>query len=754
MPTVTIDLVSPTAEVPSVPPVAADYAEELPVKFSGSSLSWVSALPFLPWTPEAVAANAAPSFQTVPLFALEALMLPLISRADGLTDETLESQILTVKFIRQLLKALKKGGLPTHPMATAAEFVQQATVVVATLENDRVVTLMPTDLWDVIPRAANHFAGDARWFETVFWSWVAQVPSGWAACSVLFFLVGARSVRDRWRVGRRQQVLVSIIGAAYDARPGTVPLPEALKGNQVFAWFSQLLWPRSLMRVYGDVTVATAVDELLRALRYQTASPADRSLVLMEVPDRILAVCPNLQKIAGLDCSRDAAALAFPIMQPLLTALELPTDAQLEHFRLVDDRLSAEPDGLIRLIDGMGQDSKDVRPKVRVLLKELAETSRLDASKKGSAELVELHDASSLSEREAGSTRFPKRCSKASLHALRRSIAAQALVNQLQEELAKETPDRSRILYLMLSSRLSGFVRYALGVFTALGVFDVEAKLEMYTCNGFKPEFLQPVAICLGHYVTVSLHQRYPLLKSFAFSTKMVRVLFGESWDKEDWEQRLITDIDQWRMGLGDELDLDFRRDRSLWYTDESVLGDLVEPFTRLMEICGYPQNNTEDNSPLAVFEKAIDGFKFARHNPATSVSVRMKACRSVHEAIRDACQAFQSYLGSDSAVAEFPSLWLPADSSCSVRLDGAIASTDRFVVDFAANIPEIARKMLLGPSEPEDRRASTKRTPEARSELEEELTEAPPRKLQKTPVLPGNSSLPSLYPTEVPMIE
>jgi hypothetical protein len=244
------------------------------------------------------------------------------------------------------------------------------------------------------------------------------------------------------------------------------------------------------------------------------------------------------------------------------------------------------------------------------------------------------------------------------------------------------------------------------------------------------------------------------LLKSFAFSTKMVRVLFGESWDKEDWEQRLITDIDQWRMGLGDELDLDFRRDRSLWYTDESVLGDLVEPFTRLMEICGYPQHNTEDNSPLAVFEKAIDGFKFARHNPATSVSVRMKACRSVHEAIRDACQAFQSYLGSDSAVAEFPSLWLPADSSCSVRLDGAIASTDRFVVDFAANIPEIARKMLLGPSEPEDRRAPTKRSPEARSELEEELTEAPPRKLQKTPVLPGNLPLPSLYPIEVPMIE
>ena len=51
-------------------------------------------------------------------------MLPLISRTDGLTDETLEARMLSVKFIRQLLKALKRGGLPTLPMATAAEFVQ------------------------------------------------------------------------------------------------------------------------------------------------------------------------------------------------------------------------------------------------------------------------------------------------------------------------------------------------------------------------------------------------------------------------------------------------------------------------------------------------------------------------------------------------------------------------------------------------------------------------------------------------------
>ena len=101
--------------------------------------------------------------------------------------------MLSVKFIRQLLKALKRGGLPTLPMATAADFVQQATAVVATLENDRVVTVMPVDLWEVIPRATNHFAGDARWFEAVSWAWVAQVQSGWAACSVLFFMLGART---------------------------------------------------------------------------------------------------------------------------------------------------------------------------------------------------------------------------------------------------------------------------------------------------------------------------------------------------------------------------------------------------------------------------------------------------------------------------------------------------------------------------------------------------------------------------------
>ena len=80
-----IELEPPTAAAPSVPPVASDYDEALPVKFSRNSLVWATALPFLAWVAEPVVAPDLPTFYTLPLVALEALLLPLFVGSNGLT---------------------------------------------------------------------------------------------------------------------------------------------------------------------------------------------------------------------------------------------------------------------------------------------------------------------------------------------------------------------------------------------------------------------------------------------------------------------------------------------------------------------------------------------------------------------------------------------------------------------------------------------------------------------------------------------
>ena len=81
-----IELEPPVADAPSVPPVAADYADHLPLKFSSRSLVWVAALPFLAWVAELVVAPDMPTFYLLPMVALEALVLPLCLGSNGLAD--------------------------------------------------------------------------------------------------------------------------------------------------------------------------------------------------------------------------------------------------------------------------------------------------------------------------------------------------------------------------------------------------------------------------------------------------------------------------------------------------------------------------------------------------------------------------------------------------------------------------------------------------------------------------------------------
>ena len=689
-----IELEPPVVDNPSVPPVAADYADHLPLKFSSKSLVWVSALPFLAWVAELVVAPDMPTFYLLPMVALEALLLPLCLGSNGLAEKMLDTHMLNLRPILRILKALRKGGIQLSPMRSHRVFLDRARIIIRELDDLDVLKLQPNDLWQTVARHGN-YVGEARWFQHVSWIRVLQNPFVAAAAGKLLEFIGDRKSRDRSRDGSRAQVTMAIVGTAFDLSVKALPLPISMKGNQVLSWFTSLQWPRDLF-----VPVASAdeaAEELVRAMRYEASNAEGRAEILAEVFERILDCCPNMQALRQQ--SEPSSALA--IMQPMLKELGLPAAPKLEDYRLVDGKLSLSPANLLHLVQELGAEEPDfdarLRIKVRAVLKELTDSAQLDTRSKVTSVLTTPTDAAE----SAADQKFVE-CSVNSLHELRRSSAVKAVLSRVQLELDEEEPSRNKLLALCIQSRISALVRYAVGVIRKLDVFEIFHSLQpymlRYSGSTLKEANLEPLCIYLGWMVTKHLHKKYPLLKTFRLGRACAKVLFAGPWTDEDWPQRLIYDVNDWRMGRGEHIDLDYRRPKEHWFSSESELIDFVEPWSVLMFAIGYPERDTGDNSAAAIFEQAAEGFKFARNNPPSQASVRMKARRGTLYSIRDACDAYMAFIGSDSAVAKFPQSWLPMSSECMTPLQDAMASTDRFI-EFAAHIPEVADRILGQPS-------------------------------------------------------
>lgn len=730
-----IALEPPIAAAPTDPPRVEDYADHLPMKFFSSQLVWVAALPFLPWEPELVVAPALPTFYLISLFALEALVVPLIADCRRLDRAALiEGFILKPKFIATLFRALRRASMQLSPMASAAVFHGRVRKIIDDLSDETVLELAPADLWATVSRGASAYAGSAKWFSSATWYRASQVPNGWAVLGLLFDLMGNRAHKNRHKDGDRVQVIAAVIGSAFDNSLNSLPLPASLIGNQVLAWFAQLQWPRTL---YAPVdSVDQAAEELIRAVRYEASLPEAKSNILLEVFSRILHSCPHIQALVGLA----DATVCLPILQPLFKELGLPSNPTLEDYRRVDKKLNVSPSNLVQLVDEVGAEEDDleqrVRLKVGAILQELDATARLDKHP-NSASLIELTRPTVFEGGDERSLLFPTDCSKQSMHALRRSQAAAKVVQALEAELDSDEPSRNKVLGILLQSGISAFIRYALGTLKKLEVFDIMYQVEPYTLKysgtTLKAEHLEPLGIYLGWHLTKHLHSKYPLLKSFRLGKECCKVLATGPWTDEDWEQRLLFDVDEWRMGRGDKIDLGFRRDKELWFSDENTISDLVEPFTQLMHGISYPEENDAENSPAAVFEEACAGFKFARKNPPSKKSIRDKARRGCLNAIRDACDTYLTFISSDSAVAEFPVTWLPASSECMSPLADAMASTDKFI-EFAAHLPEVAEK-LLGKEEPAEK-ISAKRG--RLLDLDDDEEEEKPTKGQLLPLRPS----------------
>ena len=128
-----IELVPPPG-VAIAAAAAANFDDELPVKFYGKERRWVTVLPFLSWEPELVAPPAEPSFFLISLFAIEALLVPLLFPAKLAETILLDTHCVGVEFLAKLLRALKGCGLAMRPYFTQDLFLDAARIALEEYE--------------------------------------------------------------------------------------------------------------------------------------------------------------------------------------------------------------------------------------------------------------------------------------------------------------------------------------------------------------------------------------------------------------------------------------------------------------------------------------------------------------------------------------------------------------------------------------------------------------------------------------------
>ena len=652
---------------------------DLPVRFTGNDLKFVERLPFLPWRPELVAAGAAPTFQDVAAVEMAAVIASLLDFSRLPADFMVEAATFKAARLGRLLRALWLYGSLDEAYADEASFLADALVAAQAVREQKLnfIWVQPSDFVSVEALGPGYQRG-ARWIAQVPYR-AAQTPQQKDALVLLLRCVGPRYSSARANVAARFSTVATVIGGAHLATyPAEVQasLTPSVLGGQFLSWFATLKYPVPLRSTPREEQ--EALDVILRLVRYERSSPADRSGMLEEVFDRVLLCCPTLQMVTG----KAAPSEACKALKPLFQELSMTSSPDLEDYRLLDARLSQGPTPLVGLLDGMADSAKQVHARVQVLVADLEKSGR---KRKG---VSEVRSEISVEDLPTGARAIPTSCSAASLESLRRDPKANKLVQELEQLHQKRVTDEvddNTLFKLLMTCQIAAVVRWTVGGLTKLEEFDIFGELSQFRCNHLRAKELTRLGIYLGFSVTHHLHGQYPILETFAFSGAFVLALLSSPWANIDFEQRLVHDVEQWRLGNQDEVRAspNYSRPRSQWYTNKDTLEDLVEPITLLFMALGYHTEHklektaAADNSVAAVVHKVIEGLKFAKKNPY-SARVRQNAVKLMFDALDHAHEKWSSFFGGDNAMAPFPRHWLPLQSKAANALDKSTRSADK----------------------------------------------------------------------------
>jgi hypothetical protein len=349
-----------------------------------------------------------------------------------------------------------------------------------------------------------------------------------------------------------------------------------------------------------------------------------------------------------------------------------------EDFVSFNDNLS---DSLLELVEDIPDAPGALRVKLRTLIADRA--AEVQASKNSPAASL----VSGIPSFTAAST-VPADQATA-LNKLRRSSELRTVMGSFAVALQGDG-DRDSVLEIGLKSRISSIFKLITGILTSIDFGElfnpVVAQLSGVRIPKLKLGRVKPLAKCLWNLVFESQFIKYKRLKNGSFSEQFVIDFISGQWSKIDFEQRLVLDPNQVKVGNKNYLDKPHSRHRSKWFLDESLLRDLRDPLQSLMCCLGYKRKNRFGLT--SAFDIVFEGFRYARDHPHCAASTANKAVNALHLAVEEAAEAFTTFIADSSPWAPFPAKQLPKGSRYADELKLSMQSAD-MVMEMCANCEE-----------------------------------------------------------------
>ena len=317
--------------------------------------------------------------------------------------------------------------------------------------------------------------------------------------------------------------IASRFGSAFTGAHAEFTFSNAEVASQVIGWVSAFKWPTEL--AIKPTSADEAFSEFLRAYRFAQASSADKSTMVADVFDKVLAVSPSLASLAG-----EATPLqAYHAFRPLLKVFDISSDPLLSDWQTLDGRVSS----MLEIVASMPPSSELLVQRVGMLLEDERATLRVQAGRADSGAKV-----------DGGASGFNASIDPTTITILRRSAKLQAVVQQLAAELKRARPRRTTIIKTCLRSQLSGVVRYITGAVDTLQVSDIFGKITHYRAPKLHVSSLDAISKALWLSVFKQDVRDTPRLKDCSFNNKFTYQLLTGDWSSIDFEQRLLFDAE------------------------------------------------------------------------------------------------------------------------------------------------------------------------------------------------------------------
>ena len=220
--------------------------------------------------------------------------------------------------------------------------------------------------------------------------------------------------------------IASRFGSAFIGAHLEFNFSSAEVASQLPVWVRSFKWPIELAIKPTDEE--EAFSEFLRAYRFSQlqASLANKSMMVADVFDKVLAVSPSLASLCG-----EATPLqAYHAFRPLLKVFDIASDPLLGDWQTLDVRVW----GMLEIVASMPPSAELLVQRVGMLLDDECATVWVHAGR-----------ADSGSKAEDGASGFKASIDPMSITTLRRSAKLQAVVQQLAAELARAKPRRESL---------------------------------------------------------------------------------------------------------------------------------------------------------------------------------------------------------------------------------------------------------------------------------------------------------------------